>query len=126
MAQMILTSDVVNRFPVALSTSSASSGLSSVNRVAICCSREKDSRSEPDEKLDWDERYERMERMSRSRRRAPSWRRRGQRGTRNGEGGRNYLGELHSADHALPGADEDVDGRCKEEVEVGRREGFLQ
>jgi hypothetical protein len=56
MAQIVLISPCVSRFPVALSTSSASSGLSSVRRVAICCSREKDSRIEPEAKADWEQR----------------------------------------------------------------------
>lgn len=52
-AQIVLISPCVNRFPVALRTSSASSGLSSVSSVAICCSLEKDSRIEPEAKEDW-------------------------------------------------------------------------
>lgn len=71
-AQIALTSLAVNRFPLALKTSSASSMLSRVKSVAICCSRENDSRNEPDAYGACEMRCERMLRMSRSRRRAPS------------------------------------------------------
>lgn len=55
-ARILDTSLLVNLFPLALNTSSASSALSSVSSVAICCSREKDSRREPDAKGAWPER----------------------------------------------------------------------
>ena len=55
-AMILDTSLAVNRFPVELKTSSASSSESSVSNVAICCNLEKDSRIDPEAKEDCEQR----------------------------------------------------------------------
>ena len=55
-AIILVTSLAVNRFPVELNTSFASSSESSVNSVAICCNLENDSRIDPEAKEDCEQR----------------------------------------------------------------------